>query len=344
MKLAFTLCSNNYLAQAKILGDSFIKNNSGYKFIIGLVDRLNPLIDYKSYIGYELIPVENIGIDNFEEIWKKYNIIELNTCIKPSYFKYLFNRYPDVEFVLFFDPDIQFFSSLLDIETEFDKNDFILIPHVYKPIKLSDQRPNENDFLNYGIYNLGFLGLKNSHQILKEFLPWWEERALNLGYIRTSEGLFVDQIWFNLVPLFFNKISILKHPGCDVAPWNLHERELSVSLDKIMVNSTNELIFYHFSSFKYNNPEIYFYHYNRNTVFINETVTKLYSDYLNLLLQNNVEIYFKIKCHFVELKEKYDMDLFKKQNTIKRRTKKFVKDILPPFLSNLISKLILKVR
>lgn len=35
-KLAFTICSANYLAQAIALGDSLLQHNPGYTFVIGL--------------------------------------------------------------------------------------------------------------------------------------------------------------------------------------------------------------------------------------------------------------------------------------------------------------------
>ena len=154
MKIAFTLCSNNYLAQAKTLGDSLLKYNPDYKFIIGLVDRLSPKINYSKDIVHEIIQIEDIGIADFDELWKKYNIIELNTCVKPSIFRYLFKNNPDIEFLFYFDPDILLYDKLSVIESKFKENDFIITPHIISPLALSEHRPNEYDFLNYGIYNI----------------------------------------------------------------------------------------------------------------------------------------------------------------------------------------------
>ena len=100
MKIAFTICSNNYLAQAKTLGDSISKANNDYSFYIGLTDQLNTELDYDKEIGYPVIPSENIGIPDFDDLWKKYSIIEFNTCVKPFYFQYLIRKYPN--WTLFF--------------------------------------------------------------------------------------------------------------------------------------------------------------------------------------------------------------------------------------------------
>jgi lipopolysaccharide biosynthesis glycosyltransferase len=112
MNLAFTICSNNYLAQAKTLGDSLLKHNPGHKFIIVLVDRKTPQIDYSFFEPYEIVLIEDVGIQDFESIWKKYNIVELNTAVKPTLFKYFFKKYAELDNAFYFDPDIMIFRSL----------------------------------------------------------------------------------------------------------------------------------------------------------------------------------------------------------------------------------------
>ena len=45
MITVFTVCSANYLAQAKTLGQSLHQHNPDYHFVIGLVDRISPELD-----------------------------------------------------------------------------------------------------------------------------------------------------------------------------------------------------------------------------------------------------------------------------------------------------------
>ena len=58
--IAFTLCSNNYLAQAKTLGDSFVRHNPAGHFVIGLVDRRREDVDYAALGPFEILPVEDL--------------------------------------------------------------------------------------------------------------------------------------------------------------------------------------------------------------------------------------------------------------------------------------------
>ena len=93
-KIALTICSINYLAQAKSLGDSLLKHNPEYTFLIGLVDRLDASdIPTAKLPSYPLIELHTIGIEDLDEMCAKYNITELNTAVKPFFldFVYKFN-------------------------------------------------------------------------------------------------------------------------------------------------------------------------------------------------------------------------------------------------------------
>ena len=68
MDIAFTICSNNYLAQAKTLGDSFLQYHPDWKFIIGLVDEYDNSFDYSSLANFEIIKVNEINVTNFKNL------------------------------------------------------------------------------------------------------------------------------------------------------------------------------------------------------------------------------------------------------------------------------------
>lgn len=300
MKIVFTICSNNYLAQAKALGDSLKKTNPDYNFFIGLVDQYSTEIDYEKEIGYTIIPSHEIGIPDFDSLWKKYNIIELNTCVKPFFLEYFTENYSDLTYLMYFDPDTFIFGNLSSIENELqDHQEIILTPHVTTPIPLDGKMPNEQTFLNYGTYNLGFIGIKKPKNNLP-FFKWWGERTYTIGYDKVAEGLFVDQLWMNLTPIFFENALVSKNPGLNMGPWNLHERNISEKQDHtLMVNNIYPLIFYHFSNYKYNKPNILASYYNRFTFDDRKDLVSLYQEYRAILVKNNIEKLSIIKCYYV---------------------------------------------
>ena len=80
MKIAFTICSNNYLSLARVLGKSLVKHNPEYKFIIGLVDKRDPSI-VKFYQDFEVVPCDEIGLKELDDMANKYSIAEKETPI-----------------------------------------------------------------------------------------------------------------------------------------------------------------------------------------------------------------------------------------------------------------------
>ena len=328
----FTLCSNNYLAQAKTLGDSLLKSNPNYQFVIGLTDELNPSIDYNFFYPYTIIPVADIGIDNFDNLWKKYDIIEFNTCVKASYFKYLFKIYQTTDTIIYLDPDIFVYHSFSILEKEFVDNEILITPHILTPICLDNKYPGENAFLNYGLYNLGFIGV-HRNCFVNGFLNWWEERTLERGFNKPELGLFVDQLWINLVPIFYSKVKVLRETGLNVAPWNLHERTVLTNLNenRFLMSDESDLIFYHFSSYDVNGSQKMSKHYERYDFQTHPELIELYFNYNQKLLENNIEQYASIPCSYILKREKC-LEEQKIPEKNENKLKKLLKLFVPPIL------------
>src|SRR5664279_5896315 len=123
MRIAFTICSNNYLAHSKILGKSLKKHEAGLKFYIFLCDKKINEIDY-TILADEIIPIQDIE-PQFDDLALKYNIVELNTCVKPAVFEYLF-RDKNTSKALFFDPDIKIYSPISTLYDELETSTIIL--------------------------------------------------------------------------------------------------------------------------------------------------------------------------------------------------------------------------
>lgn len=335
MNIVFTICSNNYLAQAKTLGDSLIKNNPGYTFIIGLVDEYSKEIDYSFFQAFTIIPVYKINIPDFDSLWKKYAIVEFNTCVKASYLKYIFNSYPQTETVCYLDPDIIIYHSLRILEDAFVDHDLLLTPHIISPINLDGKRPGENIFLNFGLYNLGFLGV-HRNCTSNGFLDWWEKRILSLGFHDISNGLFVDQLWINFVPLFYDKVKILKDAGLNAAPWNLHERTINESVEKgIRMMDGSPLYFYHFSSYRFSEPDTMSKYYNRNNFQTHPELKAIYDEYLDALIKNNIESLSVIPCAYVEKQKQYldaQMVVPSRKEAYFTKMKSRIKLFIPPVI------------
>jgi len=329
--LFFTICSNNYLAQAITLGYSLVQFNPECVFKIGLVDQKNSGIEY-SNIPFEIIEVENIGISAFENFFKKYNITELNTAVKPFYFQFLFENFSDINTIVYLDPDILVFDTFKVLEEELKYYDIVITPHFTTPI-IDNLKQCEEDFLNSGLYNLGFIAIKKTDNSCK-MIEWWSERLKDKAFIALDKGMFTDQIWINFVPLFFEKVKILNHPGYNMAYWNMHERKLSVSSKKNFVNEDYPLIFFHFSGYSPLNPDILSKYQNRFIFKERADIKEIFHEYTHELIKNGFYHFINFPCIYNGIKEEYEKDiLLEKINAIP-----LIKRIIRKIIIKLISK------
>ncbi|TAH01518.1 MAG: glycosyl transferase [Sphingobacteriales bacterium] len=294
MKIAFTLCSNNYFAQALLLGQSFLLHNPGFEFYVGLIDEKSEQINYNQF-NINILPIAQIEPDILD-LALKYNIVELNTAVKPHYFLHFIEKF-NAKVVIYLDPDIYVYQNFKPLEDYLEIDDILLTPHILKPIPIDRKTPFENDFLNFGLYNLGFIALKVNNNTIN-MLNWWKQRTYQFGYHNLAKGLFVDQLWVNLVPILFGKCKIINHPGYNIGPWNLHERFLSIKNDSYFVNNDFQLYFYHFSNYNPANSSKIHTVFTRYDFENRPDLVNIYADYTKLLVNNNFFELKKIPCFY----------------------------------------------
>lgn len=236
----FTIVSRNYFAYARTLCESLVTSNPEISFHVLVVDRKDPEFEER-HPDHRITWVEDLGIPNFERIAFKYDILELNTNVKPTFARRLLQSYDKV---VYLDPDIFVYSSLQPIFDLLDRHAVVLTPHITRPID-DDHLPGEQEFMTSGIYNLGFAAFNRSAEA-GDLLAWWEQRCLNLAYNEQAQGLFVDQKWMDFAPALCPTAAILREPQYNMAYWNLHERDISW-IDGVPNANGRLLAFFHFS-------------------------------------------------------------------------------------------------
>ena len=239
--LFFTLCSNNYLPFALSLGQSVKSFEPDACFLIGLVDKFSPQIDYSVWKQFEFLTCFDLGYTEFESMLSRYDIIEFNTAVKPFYFEYLFGKYSEIDTIYYLDPDLCFYQSPEVMDREWEDAEILLTPHLIDV----PQKPNTGELtsLGHGIYNLGFMGLRRGKESLR-LIQWWKERLKEHCRIDKCRGIFVDQKWIDLAAFFFDNIKSVKHPGWNMAWWNFSERKLLKTSQGYSVNQDETLLLF----------------------------------------------------------------------------------------------------
>lgn len=236
--LIFTVCQNNQLANACVLGDSLKKLHPDFEFQIGLVDD-SKNIPSNLQIPYPIILVNDLPIFGFEEMAKKYTWNELSANCKPFFAQYFIQKSKKV---IYFDSTSFLYNSISFLSEILDNQEIILVPQLLH----AGLHLDEKQILNTGIYHSGIFGIKQTSQVLS-FLDWWGNNTKIKGYIDLCKGLNADQLWLEHVPALYNNVYILKSEGLNIGYWNLSERD--IYLDKKI--DENKLISVNFKGIKY---------------------------------------------------------------------------------------------
>ncbi|AFK05072.1 hypothetical protein Emtol_3946 [Emticicia oligotrophica DSM 17448] len=215
----FTICHINQLANACILGDSLKKTNPNATFSIGLVDEISQINETFKTI-FEIIPVQELGIEGFNEMSHRYTHEELLANCKPFFAEYFLKK---SETLLYIDCTSLVFQSLQFIEDILQTSNILITPQLL----FANKHPDEKQILNSGIYHSGFIGLKNTEETFR-FLSWWGNNTRKKGFINLCKGMNADQLWLEHVPAMFEEVFILKNEGVNVGYWNLPERNLEI--------------------------------------------------------------------------------------------------------------------
>jgi len=280
-----TIVARNYVAFARTLARSIAEQRPGARCFVLSVD------DPAGYINgadepFELVTTAELGIGGFQQMAAMYDVLELSTAVKPWLMRKLLVE-EGCERLAYLDPDIRLHDPLDEVDRLLSEHEVVVTPHFTEPVPRDGLRPNEQDILTAGTYNLGFLGLAGGAESLA-LLDWWSERLATDCIIDPERGFFVDQRWIDLAPGIVESFHVLRDPGYNVAYWNLGGRSLRKAGGGYEVNG-RPLRFFHFSGYDPRHPERISKHQNRIDFVGEPALRELYDGYGADLLANGFE-------------------------------------------------------
>ncbi len=259
----YTSIALNYFPKARVLSTTLKKFHPDWKFCMLVSEDVDEqtrakMLSYEDIdevISYDQLIITDgfatkLNDTEFKQWCFKHAIVEFCTAVKGSALKFLLNK-PDCEAAFYFDPDIAIFDDLTQLTDHFKNGKSILLtPHLTDIEKTYDAVwDNEISILRHGIYNLGFIGIKNDANGHK-LAQWWKDRLDMYCYADIPNGVFTDQSWCDMVPATFDGVHVLRTPQYNVSTWNLNHRFVDGNdLDNLFVNKDFKLCFYHFSGF-----------------------------------------------------------------------------------------------
>jgi glycosyltransferase involved in cell wall biosynthesis/SAM-dependent methyltransferase len=275
---ACTIVAKNYLAQARVLTESFLAHNPDAHFTVLVIDEIEDYFDPKTERFTVLTP-RDIDCEPFQRMAARYDVLELSTAVKPWLLRQQLSAGADT--ITYLDPDIQVFGPLNHLHDEACRHGLVLTPHNTQPIPDDGKKPTQIDIMVAGVYNLGYVSVGHGADI-ERLLDWWCERLARDCRVDPEYGYFVDQRWFDLAPGFVPDYSIIRDPEYNVAYWNAHSRELSFEDGQWRVDG-RPLAFFHFSGFDPERPEVFSRHQTRLTLTEHPMLERICGDYAGVV-------------------------------------------------------------
>ena len=157
---------------------------------------------------------------------------------------------PEASWVTYLDADLWFFSSPDDVYREQEQGSVAIIEHGY--------RDRDQWRRKFGTYNVGWVSFRNDADG-RACLEWWRQRCVDWCYDRTEQGRFADQGYLDQFPDVAENLVVIRHPGANLAPWNLATRSIACDRPHVEVDDS-PLVFFHFHGLQQRRQRWYFAH------------------------------------------------------------------------------------
>ncbi|WP_202552081.1 hypothetical protein [Ginsengibacter hankyongi] len=228
---------------------------------------------------------------------------------------FIFDSYPATELLTYLDADLYFFSSPVPIYEELKDASVGIIEHGFS---FFGKR-----YLKYGRFNVGWVSFRND-QFGRKCLEDWRKNCLEWCYDRLEDGKFADQKYLDYWPEKYSGVHIITHAGANLAPWNVgrFRLKLAPATHQILVNNQN-LIFYHFASFKQVDTNSYITNVSKYLVPLTGILrNNIYIPYLRSLIKYNEVL--SIKFNHKDRAEAKNSSTKNKLKSASRNLRKFI--------------------
>ena len=246
-----TIVAKNFVSFARVLAQSLREHNPALPFFVVLADRVDGLFTPADE-PFEIVLLDDLGIPDLQRLRFRYSRQQLSIVAKPYLLRYLLNR--GFTTAVFLDADILVTDSLQPLIDETSDHAIAITPHLLAPLPGTDRSPRELNILQSGTYNGGFVGVSR-HASAERFLDWWADRLHTHCWHDVEQAMHYDQRWLDLVPALFDGVHVVRDAGCNVAYWNLPERDLRMTPDGARAGD-GPCRFFHFSGFEPEHPDV----------------------------------------------------------------------------------------
>lgn len=249
MLTVFTVVTRNHLHRARVLMADVARHLPDARRVVYLADDPAQFID-PAKEPFEIVVPSAYAPAPYRHLAFALPVYGLCCILKPNAAAHLQRTRP-ADTLLYLDSDTRLYTRPDALLAAVERHAIVLTPHLIDPAK--NTRMNTAIALS-GTFNAGIFALAPS-PTARDFITWW--RGQLDDPFRASREFYFDQVWIGLAPALFDDVFSLRHPGYNVAYWNLHERPLEPgSIAGAWRVAGESLVVYHFSGFDPGQPAV----------------------------------------------------------------------------------------
>ena len=292
---AYTIVSRAYVPQARVLARTFFEHHPDGAFWALLVDDVNEEI-VGSDEPFDVLRLNDLEVDP-GELHRMAMLFgnRIIAAIKPWVFDHLLGQGCDS--VIYIDSDFMIFGSLAEVDHQAREHGVVVVPHVLRPVPRDGLQPDDTTILGVGTFNAGFFAVGRPG---REFLEFFKERLRRECHTDVPRMRVNEQRWLDFVPALFDHC-VIKDPGIDAAPWNIHERNVSREGGRYLVGG-KPLRALHFSGFDPRIPAVMsardYWESPRVPLDEEPELAELYVEYARLLYEHGFDRHHRIPFAF----------------------------------------------
>jgi hypothetical protein len=278
MHYYYSIYRKDYLYKGLVLYESMKEHDVDFKFFLVCMDEESvQLLKKMNYIDLKAISIKEI--EKFDT-----RIPELKSqrgektyiwTAKASAALYIFDKYEEVDHVIWVDGDTAFLSDPKPIYEEWKDYSVLLTPERFT---------GEYEYLGHlvGFYNTGFMGFKRDEVGMK-CLEYFRERLQEWKNSEEEQGNWNDQIYVDDWLERFHNIGVNEHDGINLTPFiasriNTESNGFVNIKNGIPHIKDTPIVLYHYMAMKYydgNEFDLCYYWMK----FDSQTIQKIYLPY-----------------------------------------------------------------
>lgn len=233
----------NYLLRGLTLYRSLISTEPHFTLYILCLDTTTynnlSMLNLPNIVTYSLKDIET-WYPELLNAKKNRSRIEYYFTLTPSLPLFILDKHKGVNLITYIDSDLYFFESPHILLDEIHGKSILVTEHRFPDYLKEKQK--------YGRFNVQFESFRRDSQGL-ECLHRWQQQCIEWCYDYLDGHRFADQKYLDEWPTRYDRLSILKHPGGGVAPWNWATYPISMINNNLYINK-QPIIFYHFHGVK----------------------------------------------------------------------------------------------